>query len=144
MLLPTVVINNRQYRGHLDAVSITKALCSAFDETTEPEVCLTDNSGAHSGASYGRSYDTALCRHQLAFSVRKQAWLEVVTAMQVCLTGNIQQDDCASGSQSCWRNETLNGDACIDTYRGYKCQCPEGDPSQLPSWHLFKLLTACC
>lgn len=39
VLLPTVVINNRQYRGHLDAVSITKALCSAFDETTEPEVC---------------------------------------------------------------------------------------------------------
>lgn len=40
VLLPTVVINNKQYRGHLDAVSITKALCSAFDETTEPEVRL--------------------------------------------------------------------------------------------------------
>lgn len=38
VLLPTVVINNRQYRGRLDAVAITKALCSGFDETTEPEV----------------------------------------------------------------------------------------------------------
>ncbi|KAL3145489.1 hypothetical protein ABBQ32_003313 [Trebouxia sp. C0010 RCD-2024] len=81
VLLPTVVINSRQYRGHLDAVSITKALCSAFIETTEPEVCLT---------------------------------------------GNIQEDDCMSGIQNCWRNATLNVDACVDTYRGYKCQCPEG------------------
>lgn len=46
--------------------------------------------------------------------------------MQVCLTGSMQEDDCALGSQSCWRNETLDLSACIDTYRGYKCKCPEG------------------
>jgi len=38
VLLPTVIINNKQYRGRLDTVSITKALCAGFDETTEPEV----------------------------------------------------------------------------------------------------------
>ena len=38
VLLPTVIINNKQYRGRLDSVSITKALCAGFDETTEPEV----------------------------------------------------------------------------------------------------------
>ena len=38
VLLPTVVINNKQYRGRLDTISITKALCAGFDETTEPEV----------------------------------------------------------------------------------------------------------
>ena len=41
VLLPTVIINNKQYRGRLDAVSITKALCAGFDETTEPEVPMT-------------------------------------------------------------------------------------------------------
>ncbi len=38
VLLPTVIINNKQYRGRLDSMSITKALCAGFDETTEPEV----------------------------------------------------------------------------------------------------------
>ncbi len=51
VLLPTVIINNRQYRGRLDTVSITKALCAGFDETTEPEVlhrkdCNTYNATA--------------------------------------------------------------------------------------------------
>lgn len=38
VLLPTVVINDKQYRGRLDALSITKALCAGFKESTEPEV----------------------------------------------------------------------------------------------------------
>ena len=38
VLLPTVIINNKQYRGRLDTVSLTQALCAGFDETTEPEV----------------------------------------------------------------------------------------------------------
>lgn len=41
VLLPTVVINDKQYRGRLDALSITKALCAGFEESTEPEVCDT-------------------------------------------------------------------------------------------------------
>lgn len=41
VLLPTVVINNKQYRGRLDALSITKALCAGFEESTEPEVTST-------------------------------------------------------------------------------------------------------
>ena len=39
VLLPTVVINDKQFRGRLDALSITKALCAGFEESTEPEVC---------------------------------------------------------------------------------------------------------
>lgn len=46
--------------------------------------------------------------------------------MQICLTGGIQEDNCALGSQSCWHNDSLSVSACIDTYRGYKCKCPEG------------------
>lgn len=65
-ILPTLVINNRQYRGTLPYLSlcgwsfiiysvrtfdisgklakqaVLKAICSGFEETTEPAVCLSD------------------------------------------------------------------------------------------------------
>lgn len=40
LLLPTITINSNQYRGRLDAISVTRALCSGFSEMTEPEICL--------------------------------------------------------------------------------------------------------
>ncbi|KAK6159211.1 hypothetical protein DH2020_006525 [Rehmannia glutinosa] len=39
-ILPTLVVNNRQYRGKLEKGAVLKALCSGFEETTEPSVCL--------------------------------------------------------------------------------------------------------
>ncbi|KAH7276314.1 hypothetical protein KP509_39G002400 [Ceratopteris richardii] len=39
-ILPTVVVNDRQYRGKLDRGAVLKAICSGFQETTEPPVCL--------------------------------------------------------------------------------------------------------
>ncbi|KAL0384312.1 UNVERIFIED_CONTAM: Vacuolar-sorting receptor 4 [Sesamum radiatum] len=39
-ILPTLVVNNRQYRG-----AVLKAICAGFEETTEPSVCL---GGGHS------------------------------------------------------------------------------------------------
>ncbi|KAF9595774.1 hypothetical protein IFM89_003516 [Coptis chinensis] len=41
-ILPTLVINNRQYRGKLDKGAVLKAICAGFQETTEPAVCLSD------------------------------------------------------------------------------------------------------
>ncbi|KAJ7528163.1 hypothetical protein O6H91_16G087300 [Diphasiastrum complanatum] len=41
-MLPTLIINQRQYRGKLDKGAVLKALCSGFKETTEPPVCLSD------------------------------------------------------------------------------------------------------
>ena len=40
-ILSTLVINNRQYRGKLDKGPVLKAICSGFQETTEPAACLT-------------------------------------------------------------------------------------------------------
>ncbi|CAH1418676.1 unnamed protein product [Lactuca virosa] len=40
-ILPTLVINNRQYRGKLDKKAVLKAICSGFKETTEPPICLS-------------------------------------------------------------------------------------------------------
>ncbi|XP_047307238.1 vacuolar-sorting receptor 1-like isoform X1 [Impatiens glandulifera] len=42
-ILPTLVINNRQYRGKLDKSAVLKAICSGFQETTEPALCLNDD-----------------------------------------------------------------------------------------------------
>ncbi|GJN10669.1 hypothetical protein PR202_ga28784 [Eleusine coracana subsp. coracana] len=42
-ILPTLVVNNRQYRGKLEKSSVLKAVCSGFEETTEPDVCLRED-----------------------------------------------------------------------------------------------------
>ncbi|KAG6424980.1 hypothetical protein SASPL_115403 [Salvia splendens] len=39
-ILPTLVVNNRQYRGKLEKGAVSKAICAGFEETTEPSVCL--------------------------------------------------------------------------------------------------------
>ncbi|KAL4557766.1 hypothetical protein LXL04_035954 [Taraxacum kok-saghyz] len=41
-ILPTLIINNRQFRGKLDKGTVLKAICSGFEETTEPVICLRD------------------------------------------------------------------------------------------------------
>ncbi|KAH9300872.1 hypothetical protein KI387_012455, partial [Taxus chinensis] len=41
-MLPTLVINNRQYRGKLAKGAVMKAICAGFKETTEPAICLNE------------------------------------------------------------------------------------------------------
>ena len=83
LLLPTLTINSNQYRGRLDVLAVTRALCAGFSETSEPDSCLV---------------------------------------------GSLQTDDCASGNSDCWSEGGVS--ACVDTFRGRKCQCPTGGSSQ--------------
>ncbi|XP_059285189.1 vacuolar-sorting receptor 6-like [Lycium ferocissimum] len=39
-ILPTMVINDVQYRGKLERTAVLKAICAGFKETTEPSICL--------------------------------------------------------------------------------------------------------
>ncbi|KAG0471539.1 hypothetical protein HPP92_016085 [Vanilla planifolia] len=39
-ILPTMVINNVQYRGTLERMAVLKAICAGFKESTEPSLCL--------------------------------------------------------------------------------------------------------
>ncbi|KAL4442405.1 hypothetical protein ABPG77_004989 [Micractinium sp. CCAP 211/92] len=80
ILLPTVVINNDQYRGLLAAPAVLRALCSGFAEGSEPPICLS---------------------------------------------GALNVDDCASGTNACWRGPGGES-ACVDTFRGFVCRCPAG------------------
>uniref|UniRef100_A0A804R994 EGF-like calcium-binding domain-containing protein n=1 Tax=Zea mays TaxID=4577 RepID=A0A804R994_MAIZE len=78
-ILPTLVINNKQYRGKLDKVAVLKAICSGFEETTEPAICLSEE---------------------------------------------IQTNECLENNGGCWLDKANNVTACKDTFRGRVCECP--------------------
>eukprot|EP00262_Sarcandra_glabra_P000066 TRINITY_DN10090_c0_g1_i1.p1 TRINITY_DN10090_c0_g1~~TRINITY_DN10090_c0_g1_i1.p1 ORF type:complete len:626 (+),score=90.29 TRINITY_DN10090_c0_g1_i1:130-2007(+) len=78
-ILPTIVINNRQYRGKLDRSAIMKAVCAGFEETTEPAVCLS---------------------------------------------GDMETNECLDNNGGCWQDQISNITACKDTFRGKVCECP--------------------
>lgn len=78
-ILPTLLINNRQYRGKLDKSTVLKAICAGFLEKTEPSVCLTED---------------------------------------------IQTNECLENNGGCWRDKAANVTACKDTFRGRLCECP--------------------
>ncbi|KAG9440469.1 hypothetical protein H6P81_020634 [Aristolochia fimbriata] len=78
-ILPTLVVNNRQYRGKLEKGAVLKAICAGFEETTEPAVCLSDD---------------------------------------------IQTNECLNNNGGCWHDKSANVTACKDTFRGRVCECP--------------------
>ncbi|EPS72755.1 hypothetical protein M569_02000, partial [Genlisea aurea] len=78
-ILPTLVVNNRQYRGKLEKGAVLKALCAGFEETTEPSVCLS---------------------------------------------GDVETNECLEKNGGCWQDKITNITACKDTFRGRVCECP--------------------
>lgn len=78
-ILPTLVINNRQYRGKLDKVAVLKAICAGFEETTEPAICLSED---------------------------------------------LETNECLTNNGGCWQDKAANVTACKDTFRGRVCECP--------------------
>ncbi|KAG6491517.1 hypothetical protein ZIOFF_046449 [Zingiber officinale] len=78
-ILPTLVINNVQYRGKLERSAVLKAICAGFKESTEPPVCLS---------------------------------------------GDIETNECLKSNGGCWQHPKLNITACKDTFRGRLCVCP--------------------
>ncbi|KAL0347579.1 UNVERIFIED_CONTAM: Vacuolar-sorting receptor 1 [Sesamum calycinum] len=78
-ILPTLLVNNRQYRGKLDKGAVLKAICSGFEETTEPAICLTKD---------------------------------------------METNECLYNNGGCWQDKAANITACRDTFRGRVCECP--------------------
>lgn len=78
-ILPTLIINNRQYRGKLDKGAVLKAVCAGFQETTEPTVCLSED---------------------------------------------METNECLKNNGGCWQDKKANITACKDTFRGRVCECP--------------------
>lgn len=84
-ILPTLVVNNRQYRGKLEKGAVLKAICSGFEETTDPAVCLSTD---------------------------------------------VETNECLENNGGCWRDKVANITACKDTFRGRVCECPLVDGVQ--------------
>ncbi|OIV91141.1 hypothetical protein TanjilG_30363 [Lupinus angustifolius] len=84
-ILPTLVINNRQYRGKLEKGAVSKAICSGFEEATEPAVCLSSD---------------------------------------------VETNECLNNNGGCWQDKAANITACKDTFRGRLCECPLVDGVQ--------------
>ncbi|KAL5070291.1 hypothetical protein RYX36_021178 [Vicia faba] len=84
-ILPTLVVNSRQYRGKLEKGAVMKAICSGFEETTEPAVCLSSE---------------------------------------------VETNECLDNNGGCWRDKGANITACKDTFRGRVCECPLVDGVQ--------------
>lgn len=78
-ILPTLVINNRQYRGKLAKGAVLRAVCAGFKESTEPSVCLSED---------------------------------------------LETNECLVNNGGCWANIAANITACKDTFRGRICECP--------------------
>ncbi|GMJ05585.1 vaculolar sorting receptor 3, VACUOLAR SORTING RECEPTOR 3, binding protein of 80 kDa 2;2 [Hibiscus trionum] len=78
-ILPTLVVNNRQYRGKLAKSAVLKAICAGFEETTEPAICLTSD---------------------------------------------VETNECLDNNGGCWQDKAANLSACKDTFRGRICECP--------------------
>ncbi|ONK65848.1 uncharacterized protein A4U43_C06F1590 [Asparagus officinalis] len=84
-ILPTLVINNVQYRGILERTAVLKAICAGFKESTEPPVCLS---------------------------------------------GDVETNECLESNGGCWEDIRSNVTACKDTFRGRICECPTANGIQ--------------
>ncbi|KAM7272108.1 hypothetical protein ACFE04_031322 [Oxalis oulophora] len=78
-ILPTLVVNDIQYRGKLERTSVLKAICAGFKETSDPPICLS---------------------------------------------GDLETNECLERNGGCWEDLKANITACKDTFRGRVCECP--------------------
>ncbi|MBA0727357.1 hypothetical protein Golax_000354 [Gossypium laxum] len=105
-ILPTLVVNNRQYRGKLAKGAVLKAICSGFEETTEPAVCLSG---------------VVQLMVQFLFETR------VMVSSSIA---DVETNECLDNNGGCWQDKAANLTACKDTFRGRVCECPLVDGLQ--------------
>lgn len=134
-ILPTLVINNRQYRGKLDKGAVLKAICAGFQETTEPAACLSEDIQTNEclenngGCWQDKAANITACRDTFRGRVCECPIVEGVKFVgdgySHCeATGALR---CEINNGGCW-NKTQDGrtySACIDNH-SKGCKCPQG------------------
>lgn len=131
-ILPTLIVNQRQYRGKLDKTAVLKAICSGYEESTDPPVCLSDtmetnecldnNGGCWKSGSITACQDTfrgRVCQCPLVNGVQFEG--DGYTHCEANGPGR-----CKVENGGCW-DETRDGvtySACQDQRSG--CHCPGG------------------
>ncbi|XP_058209335.1 vacuolar-sorting receptor 1-like isoform X3 [Rhododendron vialii] len=132
-ILPTLVVNNRQYRGKLDKSAVLKAVCSGFQETTEPAICLNIETNEclqnNGGCWQDKASNITACRDTFRGRV-----CECPIVQGVKFFGDGYTHCEASGALRCGLNnggcwtKTQEGrtySACIDDH-SKGCKCPPG------------------
>ncbi|CAI5995810.1 unnamed protein product [Closterium sp. NIES-64] len=137
-MLPTIVINNVQYRGKLEAKAVLKAICAGFEESTEPPICLgaevqtneclTNNGGCWKGHNLTACKDTF--RGRVCECPKDPATGVYLTGdgYTKCEAAGVGR--CLVGNGGCWQSthEGKTYTACHDssTSPTTTCVCPPG------------------
>ncbi|KAE8725635.1 Vacuolar-sorting receptor 1 [Hibiscus syriacus] len=110
-ILPILVVNNRQYRGKLAKGAVLKAICSGFEETTGPAVCLSGE------------FQSLLLEGVTKSSGSTYIWL-FETRVTAGSVSDVETNECLDNNGGCWQDKAANLTACKDTFRGRVCECP--------------------
>ncbi|GFY82438.1 vacuolar sorting receptor homolog 1 [Actinidia rufa] len=139
-ILPTLIINNRQYRGKLDKSAVLKAICSGFQETTDPGICLSEVNDVHrlkqtsvlennGGCWQDKAANITACRDTFRGKVCE---CPIVQGVKFVGDGYTHCEAsgalrCEINNGGCWK-KTQDGraySACIDDH-SKGCKCPPG------------------
>ncbi|CAH8345996.1 unnamed protein product [Eruca vesicaria subsp. sativa] len=134
-ILPTLVINNAQYRGRLERTAVLKAICAGFNETSDPPICLNtgletneclDNNG---GCWQDTKANMTACKDTFRGRICE---CPIVKGVQYKGDGYTSCTPygparCTINHGGCW-SDTRNGvtfSACSDSM-STGCKCPPG------------------
>lgn len=138
-ILPTIRINNAQYRGKLAYYEVMRALCTGFSKDEEPQACLKVQENE---CLVGAPGDLE-CKKKCAGNGVDDEWLQsvvqcTVDSEQCCLSsfhvhgeGRLPACACMCTHMYARRHRVAHSTAtgktrCVDTFTGYKCYCGEG------------------
>ncbi|KAK9756152.1 hypothetical protein RND81_01G077100 [Saponaria officinalis] len=134
-ILPTLIVNDIQYRGKLERSAVLKAICAGFEEKTEPPICLsggieTDECLENNGGCWqDLQANITACKDTFRGRVCE---CPLVNGVQYDGDGYSSCEAhgpgrCSVNNGGCW-SETRDGktfSACsVSEQLG--CQCPEG------------------
>ncbi|OWM67050.1 hypothetical protein CDL15_Pgr000502 [Punica granatum] len=132
-ILPTLVINNRQYRGKLDRRAVLKAICSGFQETTEPAICLNGDIqtnqclDGNGGCWEDKATNVTACRDTFRGRVCECPTVQGTKFVGDGYTHCEGPLHCTINNGGCWKeirdNQTYS--ACIEGSTS-GCKCPSG------------------
>ncbi|XP_057971054.1 vacuolar-sorting receptor 1-like isoform X1 [Malania oleifera] len=130
-ILPTLVINNRQYRGKLDKGAVLKAICAGFQETTEPTICLTEDMETNEcmenngGCWQDKAANVTACKVLLMLLKNSQHGFDVNHVY--CFLTASGALRCAINNGGCWK-KTQGGRTHSACNEGHSkgCHCPPG------------------